>query len=116
MEQDRRRFPRYEVAGLKGGLTTRSEFVVLQLSRGGMLVATDLEPRLGQAVDLDLSFRGSPFRPGGKVIFVGEDRRAPRARRFRVGVAFEGLPPELERTLSDYIEEELEAGGAPSEG
>ncbi len=108
MDADRRRFPRYAVAGLKGGLTARSEFVVLQLSRGGMLIATDFEPRLGQGLDLDLSFHGSKFRPGGKVIFVGEDVRAPKARRFRVGVAFEGLPPEQERTLSEFIEEELE--------
>ncbi len=108
MDTERRRFPRYSVAGLKGGLTARSEFVVLQLSRGGILIATDFEPRLGQGIDLNLSFRGSDFHPGGKVIFVGEDQRAPKTRRFRVGVAFEGLPPDQERTLAEFIEEELE--------
>lgn len=108
MDTERRRFPRYSVAGLKGGLTARSEFIVLQLSRGGMLIATDFEPRLGQGIDLDLSFRGADFRPGGKVIFVGEDQRAPKTRRFRVGVAFEKLPPEQEKALSAFIEEELE--------
>ncbi len=108
MDSDRRKFPRYSVAGLKGGLTARSEFVVLQVSRGGMLIATDFEPRLGQEIDLDLTFRGSDFRPAGKVIFVGEDQRAPKTRRFRVGLAFEGLPPDQEKTLSEFIEGELE--------
>jgi hypothetical protein len=73
-----------------------------------MLIATDFEPRLGQGIDLNVSFHGSDFHPGGKVIFVGEDQRAPKTRRFRVGVAFEGLPPDQEKALSEFIEEELE--------
>ena len=42
------------------------------------------------------------------MIFVGEDQRAPKTRRFRVGVAFEKLPPDQEKALAEFIEEELE--------
>ncbi len=106
---ERRRFPRYQIAGVRGRAILRHDFVVLQLSRGGMLVASDFEPKLGQPIDLDLTLGGQTFNPHGKVVFVGEDRRAPAARRYRVGVAFADLLESDQALIEGYIEQAVES-------
>ena len=106
---ERRRFPRFQIAGVRGRAILRHEFVVLQLSRGGMLVVSDFEPKLGQLIDLDLTLGGQPFTPHGKVVFVGEDRRAPANRRYRVGVAFEELIESDLARLEGYLEQATES-------
>jgi hypothetical protein len=108
MDEDRRRHPRYEVENIQGTLAGRErhDLRVLVLSRGGVLGTTSLEPPLGQVLDLEIPLGGRTFRAPAKVVFVGDDRaEVPRHRRFRVGLALNGLTAEDGEILDTFIRE-----------
>lgn len=103
MAEERRRYPRYHVKELRGTLDGRHRFLVLQLSRTGMLAAAGLEPALGQRLEIEIALKEAPFRAVGRVLFVGEDNRAPSNQRFRIGLEFADLAADNERTLTGFI-------------
>ena len=106
--EERRRHRRYEVEGLTGTIAERHPFVVLLVSRGGLLVTTGHELPLGQVFDLEVPLRDAVFRSAARVVFVGEDNQAPRDRRYRVGVAF-AVESDADAALLDgFITRELE--------
>lgn len=109
MDEDRRRHPRYEVENIPGTLAGRErhDFRVLMLSRGGVLGTTRWEPPLGQVLDLEIPLGTRIFRAPARVVFVGEDQSAevPRHRRFRVGLALNGLTTEDGDILDTFIRE-----------
>ena len=109
MDEDRRKHPRYEVGNIQGTLAGRErhDIRVLVLSRGGVLGTTSWEPPLGQVLDLELPLAGRTIRAPVKVVFVGEDKSAevPRHRRFRVGLALNGITPEDGEILDTFIRE-----------
>lgn len=109
MDEERRRHPRYEVENICGVLAGRDrhDLDVVMLSRSGLLVTMDWEPPLGQVFDVEIPFGQRTFRAPVKVVFVGEDqvRRVPRHRRFRVGLALNGLTHEDGEILDTSIRE-----------
>jgi PilZ domain len=112
---ERRRHHRYEVSGIQATLAERHPCDVLLLSRGGMLLTTGFEPPLGHVLDLAMPIGPEVFRSAARVVFVGEDRSAPRTQRYRVGVAF-AIESDTDADLLDrYIRNEIEpAAGAPA--
>ena len=107
--EERRRHHRYEVRGLTGTLAGRHPFAVLTLSRGGVLAAASFEPPVGHVFDVELPLERETFRSSVRVAFVGEDRGAPRTRRYRFGLAFTVESEEDARILDGFIRRELEA-------
>ena len=113
--EERRRHHRHEVRGLVGTLAGRHPFTVITLSRGGILATAAFEPPLGHVLDLAMPIGPEVFRSAARVVFVGEDRSAPRTQRYRVGVAF-AVESDTDADLLDrYIRDEIEpAAGAPA--
>jgi PilZ domain len=107
--EERRRHRRFEVKGLIGTLAGRHGFTVLTISRGGMLAASSFEPPVGHVFDVDLPLAAEVFRSSARVVFVGEDRGAPRSHRYRFGLAFTVESEEDSRILDGFIRRELEA-------
>jgi hypothetical protein len=94
--------------GLRATLAERHGCDVLLLSRGGMLLTTGFEPPLGQVLDVAMPLGTDVFRSAARIVFVGEDRGAPHARRYRVGLAFT-VESETDAALLDrYIRDEVE--------
>jgi PilZ domain len=114
MNEERRRYRRYEVEGLRGTLAGRERhpFQVLTLSRGGLLVTMGFEPPLGQVFDLEILLGPEVFHAPGRTVFVGEDKTAPRERRYRVGFGLEGESPEDGAILDRFLREQLEPQAA----
>ena len=114
MSEERRRYRRYEVEGVRGTLAGREShpFAVLTLSRGGMLVTMSFEPPLGQVFDLTVPLAGEVFHAPGRVVFVVEDRTAARDRRYRVGIAFAGESAEDGALLDRFLRARSEPGEA----
>jgi hypothetical protein len=110
---ERRRHQRFEVSGIQATLAERHACAVLLLSRGGMLLTTGFEPPLGHLLDLAMPLGPEVFRSAARVVFVGEDRSAPRTSRYRVGVAF-AIESDADADLLDrYLRTEVEpAAGA----
>lgn len=110
---ERRRHQRYEVSGIQATLAERHPCDVVLLSRGGLLLTTGFEPPLGRVLDLAMPLGPEVFRSAARVVFVGEDRSAPRTQRYRVGVAF-AIESEDDAALLDrYLRNEIEpAAGA----
>jgi len=106
--EERRRHHRYEVSGIQATLAERHSCDVVLLSRGGMLMTTGFEPPLGHVFDVAMPIGPEVFRSAARIVFVGEDRGAPRTRRFRVGLAFT-VESEADAALLDrFIREEVE--------
>jgi hypothetical protein len=114
MNEERRRHRRYEVEGLRGTLAGRERhpFEVLTLSRGGLLVTMGFEPPLGQIFDLEIPLGPEVFRAHGRIVFVGEDKTAPRERRYRVGIGLEGESSEDGALLDRFLGEQLDTRAA----
>jgi hypothetical protein len=109
---ERRRHHRYEVSGMCATLAERHPCDVLLLSRGGLLLTTAFEPPLGQVFDVAVPIGEDVFRSAARIVFVGEDRGAPRSQRYRVGVAFT-VESEVDAALLDrYIRDEIEPTAA----
>jgi hypothetical protein len=110
---ERRRHHRYEVSGIRATLAEHHPCDVVLLSRGGLLMTTGFEPPLGHVFDLAMPIGPEVFRSAARIVFVGEDRGAPRTQRYRVGVAFT-VESETDAALLDrYIRDEIEpAAGA----
>ncbi len=105
---ERRRHHRYEVSGIRATLAEQHPCDVLLLSRGGMLLTTGFEPPLGQVFDVAMPIGRDVFRSAARIVFVGEDRGAPRTQRYRVGVAF-AVESDADAALLDrYIRDEIE--------
>jgi hypothetical protein len=110
---ERRRHQRYEVSGIQATLAERHPCDVLLLSRGGMLLTTAFEPPLGHLFDLAMPLGPEVFRSAARVVFVGEDRSAPRDQRYRVGIAF-AIESDADADLLDrYIRDEVEPSASP---
>jgi Tfp pilus assembly protein PilZ len=61
---------------------------VANLSVGGLFVATDVPPRRGEIVEVELALlERPPFRVSGKVSWINEPK-APRARHLPRGFGF----------------------------
>jgi hypothetical protein len=110
--EERRRHHRYEVSGINATIAEQHPCDVLLLSRGGMLFTTGFEPPLGQVFDVAMPLGGDVFRSAARIVFVGEDRGAPRAHRFRVGVAFTVESAADAALLDRYIRDEIESAAS----
>jgi hypothetical protein len=107
--EERRRHRRYEVRGLAGTLAGRHRFAVLTVSRGGVLATSSFEPPVGHVFDVELPLGSETFRSSARIVFVGEDRGAPRSHRYRFGLAFTVESEEDAALLDRFIRRELEA-------
>jgi len=106
--EERRRHHRFEVKGLTGTLAGRHPFTVVTLSRGGLLATAGFEPPVGQVFDVEIPLEEKTFHSSARVAYTGEDRGAPRPRRYRFGLAFTVESEEDARLLDEFIRERLE--------
>jgi hypothetical protein len=105
--RDRRRYPRYEVAGLPGVLDGELPFQAVTLSSGGALLKVAAELSLDQHVEMALELGRDVFNSAAYVVFVGPD--LAETGKFRVGLAFADTPDEDRERLRAYIERALAA-------
>ena len=87
------------------GVDTRHDFRVRRLSLAGMLIETDLKPRVGAALDLEMEPDKLRLTTRGKVIHA-----EPLLRKsgYRAGVQFLELQSESRHALERLIEGMLE--------
>ena len=106
VDVERRIFGRFKI-GLDGpvGLDARYDFRVRQLSFSGMLIETDLKPRVGAAFDLEMDPDKLCLTTRGKVIHA---EPLPRKSGYRAGVQFLKMQPESRHALERLIEGMLE--------
>jgi len=101
--EDRRRHPRYEVLGLRARLQQIHRCEVLKLSRGGMLLSTNVELQPEAVVASELYLTGTVFRAQARVAFVGPDTGPQGSGRSRIGVEFIDPTPAAQKVLDDFI-------------
>jgi hypothetical protein len=115
--EERRRHPRFDVAGAPGVLDGFRLFEALKLSAGGMLIRTPADLALGQRVRVELPLGDGTFRSEARVVFLGPEFGSARSssgeERQRVGLAFADTTPADQALLDRFIAEEL-AGSAAS--
>jgi hypothetical protein len=103
MNQDnRRRFPRYEIDGLHGSLDGEPCELVL-IGLGGMLATSKLEPQLERTIHLEFPLSsGETFRSAARVAFIGPDMRK-EGRWNRIGLEFLAVPTRSRRALESFL-------------
>ncbi len=106
VDVERRIFGRFKI-GLDEpvGLDAHHDFRVRQLSFSGMLIETDLMPRVGASFDLEMDPDKLHLKTRGKVIHA---EPMPRESGCRAGIQFLQMPPESRHTLERLIEGLLE--------
>ncbi len=106
VDVERRIFGRFKV-GLDNpvGLDAHHDFLVRKLSFSGMLIETDLAPKVGAAFDMEMDPDKLHLKTRGKVIHAESLTRRPGCQ---VGIQFVQMPPESRHTLEQLIEGLLE--------
>ncbi|HEV8238154.1 MAG TPA: PilZ domain-containing protein [Thermoanaerobaculia bacterium] len=110
VEVDRRLTGRFNLAQAPtAALAVRHDFEVRRLSLGGMMVETVWDPALDSIVDLEVQTGRGVVHTRGRVRSVlpaiGDPNGPPV---FAVGLAFVGLAPEDQRSLTALVETLLE--------
>jgi c-di-GMP-binding flagellar brake protein YcgR len=107
--EERRRHPRFDVAGAPGVLDGFRLFETLKISAGGMLIRLPAEMSLGQRVRVELPLGEDTFRSEARVVFFGPDLGGSRRSedRYRVGLAFVEPTPADQERLDRFIAQEL---------
>lgn len=108
MNDDRRRYPRYEARALRGAYDGMRPVDVVTIGLGGMLVKLPEEAALDDLVRVELDLEGGPFVSEARVVFVGPDTTSRDDRGYRVGLSFEDPPPGEQLRLERYIRREYE--------
>lgn len=109
---ERRRSPRYSIAGVEGVFEGHHRCELLKISRIGMLATTEYEPALDATLHVDLWLPGARVRTAGRVAFVGPDTHDPERRWHRVGIEFTAMGNRSRRALEEFIAAEVAAGRA----
>ncbi|MCP3957305.1 MAG: hypothetical protein GY719_05580 [bacterium] len=106
VDVERRVFGRFKMALEEPiGLDEHHDFLVRELSYSGMLIETDLMPRVGDAFDLEVHPSGRKLSTRGKVVHAEPLDHKPGCR---AGIEFEGMAPETRSALEQVIEGFLE--------
>jgi hypothetical protein len=103
MNNNRRRFPRYQMTGLRGSIDGQPCELVL-LGLGGLLATSRLEPELERTIHLEFPLQsGETFRSTARVAFIGPDMRREARGWNRIGVEFLAVPTRSRRALETFL-------------
>lgn len=109
---DRRARPRFEVVGqLWGTLEMMVSLPLLNVSRGGALVASDMSLPANSEHDVSITCDGVEAPARIRVCYTRQNTMAGARSRYLIGVEFVSVSP----ALNAHIDRWLEAGDAALE-
>lgn len=101
IDVERRIFGRFKLAD-EGvvGTSVRREFVVRELSFSGMLIETDVLPKVGSTFEMEVNPGERRIRTRGTVVHA---QRLSKDSRCRAGIEFFAMPPATRHALEQVI-------------
>jgi len=99
---NRRRFPRFEVADIRGSIDGQP-CQLLRLSLGGLLATSRLDVAPEKMIHLEFPLEGEWFRSAARVAFIGPDMRDNERGLNRIGVEFMAVPTKSRRALERFL-------------
>ncbi len=93
--------------GRPARLESHRRFEVKTLGAWGMLVESELRPRIEERLDLELRLDGFRWRSQGRIASLPGNGHAGRPVLHRLGVEFDGLTPERRSALEEFLDNHL---------